>query len=345
MKIAVLGHFGVGLSMLNGQTVKTKNLVDGIEKNTDIQVVKIDSHGWIKKPLALLRQIKMAFKECDIVIMLPAHNGVQVFSYILRYYKYFYQKKIIYDVIGGWLPAFLTKKKLLSKTLKAFDGLWVETSTMKQALEAQGFENISVIPNFKELAPLAESELVYPTGAPYRLCTFSRVMKEKGIETAVEAVKSVNAQLGYTAYNLDIYGQVDVGQKEWFEDLQASFPDYVQYRGCVDSDRSVEVLKDYFALLFPTHFYTEGIPGTIIDAYAAGIPVISARWESFTDVVNQGSTGIGYEFDCKDSLVSILLAIEVDSAKIVDMKKKCLKKAEMYAPENVLRMVLSAFGN
>jgi hypothetical protein len=55
------------------------------------------------------------------------------------------------------------------------------------------------------------------------------------------------------------------------------------------------VLKDYFALLFPTHFYTEGIPGTVIDAYAAGIPVISAKWESYSDVIDEGVTGIGYK--------------------------------------------------
>ena len=96
-------------------------------------------------------------------------------------------------------------------------------------------------------------------------------MKEKGIETAVNIITEVNDRLGYIAYSLDIYGQVDTSQVEWFENLKKQLPDYICYCGCVDANRSVEVLQKYFALLFPTHFYTEGIPGTIIDAYAAGM--------------------------------------------------------------------------
>ncbi len=152
---------------------------------------------------------------------------------------------------------------------------------MKDALEARGFENVFVMPNCKKLTVLSENELIYPHGVPYKLSTFSRVMREKGIETAVNIITEVNDRLGYIAYSLDIYGQVDTAQVEWFENLKKQLPDYIRYCGCVDANRSVEVLQKYFALLFPTHFYTEGIPGTIIDAYAAGVPVISAKWESY----------------------------------------------------------------
>jgi hypothetical protein len=74
------------------------------------------------------------------------------------------------------------KRKSLTKALKKFDGIYVETSTMKKALEREGFENVLVMPNCKKLTVLSENDLIYPAGAPYKLCTFSRVMKEKGIE-------------------------------------------------------------------------------------------------------------------------------------------------------------------
>ena len=54
-----------------------------------------------------------------------------------------------------------------------------------------------------------------------------------------------------------------------------------RYCGIKDPKDSVKTLKNYFALVFPTRFYTEGIPGTIIDAYYAGVPVIASKWESF----------------------------------------------------------------
>lgn len=40
---------------------------------------------------------------------------------------------------------------------------------------------------------------------PLRLCTFSRVMKEKGIEDAVNAVEAVNEYFGRLVYTLDIW--------------------------------------------------------------------------------------------------------------------------------------------
>lgn len=132
----------------------------------------------------------------------------------------------------------------------SFDGIYVETNTMRKALEIQGFNNVYVMPNFKDLNILKESELVYPNTEPYSLCTFSRVMKEKGIEDAVNAVKTVNEHFGRTVYTLDIYGQVDSAQTEWFNELENTFPSYIKYGGLVPFDKSVEVLKNYFALLF-----------------------------------------------------------------------------------------------
>ncbi len=344
MRIGVIGHFGDGLTMLNGQTVKTKNLVEGITKHTNIEIIKIDSHGWVKSPFLLFNAISKAFQECDAIIMLPAQNGVQVFSPLLLHYKKKYNKKIFYDVIGGWLPEFLHNKRHLLNTLKLFDGIWVETNTMKIKLIAQGFDNVVVVPNFKELQVLTPDELVYSGGVPYRLCTFSRVMKEKGIEDAVNVVKKVNEKLGYVAYSLDIYGQVDEKQIEWFEELKKNFNSCVHYCGCVESDKSVQVLKNYFALLFPTHFFTEGIPGTIIDAYAAGVPVISAKWESYADVIDEGKTGIVYEFNNLKMLEEVLLLVLQSPGKVLNMKEDCNEKAKKYMPHitvnNIIKNVL-----
>lgn len=338
MKIAVLGHFGIGKTLLNGQTVKSNNLADSLQKHTKIEIQKIDTHGWQRTPFKLFGLIRSAFKSCDAIVMLPAHNGVRVFAPILFHFKKRYKKKIFYDVIGGWLPDFLKSKHSLAKTLKAFDGIWVETSTMKSRLCQMGFQNVEVVRNFKSLRPLKESELIYSEKYPLELCTFSRVMEEKGIAIAVNAVKNANKQLGYTAFSLDIYGQIDEAQTQWFDELKNGFPDYISYRGCIDSNESVEVLKSYFALLFPTRFYTEGIPGTIIDAYAAGIPVISAKWESFSDIINS-QTGIGYGFDDTEEFEAILLNVANNPSSLSGKKVNCLRESEKYRAETVIKQI------
>lgn len=345
LKISILGHFGEGKTLLNGQTVKTKIITEELKKEFgNNKVLKIDTSGGLKTVFKAPFQALSALKKTENTVIFPAQNGLRIYAPLLAFFKGFFKKRRLhYVVIGGWLPEFLSEKKLLKAFLKKFDGIYVETETMKTALEKQGFNNIFVMPNCKKLTVLSENELVYPKGTPLKLCTFSRVMKEKGIENAVDAVKKVNDQLGYTALVLDIYGQVKEESSEWFANLKANFPEYVCYRGMVDADKSVEVLQEYFALLFPTHFYTEGIPGTIIDAYSAGVPVISAKWESFSDVVDDYKTGLGYDFDNEEQLENILLQVVQNPKVLLEMKENCLKKAKEFMPETAIKIIAGNF--
>ncbi|MBP3376890.1 MAG: glycosyltransferase [Clostridia bacterium] len=337
----VIGHFGFGLDLLNGQTVKTKILSEELEKRFPDGILKIDTHGGIKSLIKAPFHVLKALKRCKNVIILPAHNGLRVYAPLLALMRPLYKgRRLHYAVIGGWLASFLENKKGLEKNLKKFDGVYVETSTMKNALEAKGFENVLVMPNCKELKILSPEELSKDYSEPYKLCTFSRVMKEKGIEDAVNAVKAVNEKASRVVYSLDIYGQIDGGQTEWFESLKASFPEYIRYGGLVPFDKSVEVLKDYYALLFTTRFFTEGIPGTVIDAYAAGIPVVSARWESFADIIDEGMTGMGYTIENVNELTSMLENISSFTESVDSMRKNCLVKAEQYLPRKALNVMV-----
>ena len=100
---------------------------------------------------------------------------------------------------------------------------------MKAVLEKRGFFNVVVLYNFKELNVVSPGNIMYPKSEPYKLCTFSRVMKEKGIEDAIDAVRSVNAHFGRTVYTLDIFGQVDAGYEERFSELKKSFTSKISY--------------------------------------------------------------------------------------------------------------------
>lgn len=339
-KVSVIGHFGFGKELLNGQTIKTKNVTEELKKTLgNDQVQLIDTHGGIKSYLLLPFKILISLLKSKNVVFFPAHNGVRIISPLLLFENIFFHRKLHYVVIGGWLPSLVSEKKIIRDLLKKLDIIYVETSTMKNALEAQGFKNVVIMPNFKDLSILKVNELNYNYNEPFKVCTFSRVMKEKGIEDAINAVSQINTEMGRSVLQLDIYGQVDSMQLEWFEKLKSTFPEFIYYKGCVDSSKSVEVLKNYYALLFPTHFYTEGIPGTIIDAYAAGVPVISSKWESFSDLITDGNTGLGYEFGNQNELYRILSEVIADPKIIKKFKVNCLIKAQEYVPRKVIKIL------
>ena len=340
-KVCVVGHFGFGENMLNGQTIKTKSVTTELEKQlgTD-QVIKIDTHGGAKALPKITIQLITAFKNCKNIIIFPAHNGIKVFVPLCNAINKVFHRKLHYVVIGGWLPILLQKHKRLSETLKSFYGIYVETKTMKKALVEQGFFNILVMPNFKKLNILEESQLIYQHSEPYKLCTFSRVMKEKGIEDAVSAVKIVNTHFGRTVYTLGIYGEVDSSQMEWFDDLINNSPSYVKYGGLVPYDKSVEVLKDYFALLFPTYYEGEGLAGTLIDALAAGVPVIASDWRYNAEIINE-RTGYVYPVQDNGALVDILVDVAENPSLLLSKKQGCLEEAKKYMAETVISHLIA----
>ena len=340
-KVAVIGHFGRGFESLDGQTIKTKITTEELQNQLGWdQVGTIDTHGGWKTLLRAPFQVFRALKNSTNILILPANNGLRVYAPLLSFQRRFFKnRKLHYVVIGGWLPQFLQKRKRLAETLKKFDGIYVETNTMKKALEKQGFENVFVMPNCKKLTVLSENDLVYPAGAPYRLCTFSRVMREKGIEDAVNAVVTANTILGFQAFSLDIYGQVDGAQTEWFDSLQKGFPSYIRYGGLVSFDKSVDILKDYFALLFPTYYHGEGFAGTLIDAMSAGVPVIASDWKYNPEIVSED---VGFLFPTRDvdAFAEILCRIYADTSLINDKKEACLAKSRQYLPENAMQVLV-----
>lgn len=341
-KIAIIGHFGANEKHYDGQSVKTRIVASEIENNIGIDnTSKIDTYGWKKHPFRLLINCVKSVNDSENVVFLTDAGGIKVFPWLLTCANVIKKRPIFYIVIGGWLVHFLEKNKMITWFLKKLNGIFVETEVMQTGLKKMGFKNVFLMPNFKDLQLLKEEDLLDKSSEPFRFCIFSRVMKEKGIEPAVEAIQNINKQYGWNICSLDIYGQVDSNQVEWFNELQKSFSSAVKYNGIIPFDRSVDVLKDYYALLFPTQFYTEGIPGTIIDAYAAGLPVIASEWESVRDIVDADVTGISYDFDKPDLLQKCMEQFIENPQMVNGMRKNCLAKAEEYLPDAVMSIFLS----
>lgn len=333
-KVCIIGHFGKGENLLNGQTIKTKIIEKELKDHFNEEEIScIDTHGGFKVLIKVIIQSIESLKYCQNIIILPGENGLRIFVPLLVIFNKLFYRKLHYVVIGGWLSKFIINKKFLSYFLKKFNYIYVETYTMKKDLEKMGFHNVLVVPNCKELKILKKEELIYNKKEPLKLCTFSRVMKEKGIEEAINAVKNVNTLENRVVFSLDIYGQIDKNQFDWFEKLKKDFPGYINYYGMIPYDKSTDVLKEYYALLFPTYYEGEGFAGTIIDAFAAGVPVVASDWKYNKEIISNWKTGIV----TKNSLVVELIHILEYKDKWEKMKLECIMEAYKYLPEIALR--------
>ena len=335
-RICVCGAFRLWDVPKGGQEVKTCILTDALEAKYG-KIYRVDTLAKNSRFLMPF-QLVWGMMTCKDIIILPAHNGLVVLSKFLTLLNTIFDRRLHYSVIGGWLQDLLPEHPDVIKALHKFTSIYVETQTMMDALQKLGFTNVCVVPNCKPLSILKRGQMPKMYTEPYKLVTFSRVTEKKGIGTAADLVMKLNEKYDREVFTLDIYGPVDPGEdKGWFAEQQKHFTGAITYKGNVPFNKSVEILSGYFALLFPTQYYTEGIPGTIIDSYAAGVPVISARWKSYADVVIEGVTGLGYEFNTNVDFERILESIVADPSIVARLKDGCIKKAEDFLPENAIK--------
>lgn len=337
-KILICGAFDFETFDTGGQPVKTRELYYGLcEELGSDNIDYIETIGWKKHPIKLFLRFLKKAKKSKSIIMLPAQKGVEIFSRLLVLSKRIYKNKIFYDVIGGWISDKLSKHKKLKNVLLKFDGIWVETTIMKDALNKQGLDNIYVVRNFKNLKPVVNNIKIDDNSL--KLCTFSRVIKIKGISDAIYVVTKLNKE--GLDIKLDIYGHISDDYVNEFEELRKNFDEKIRYMGEANPSESVNILTKYNLLLFPTRYLGEGLPGTIIDAYFAGLPVLSAKWPSYKDIVIEGITGIGFEmFNIKD-LEDKLKYIYNNKYLLKEMSGNCLIKAQEFSKDKVVDQIIN----
>ncbi|HQA16201.1 MAG TPA: glycosyltransferase [Candidatus Avimonas sp.] len=340
-KIGICGHFNLNGEAVGGQTIKTRIIGETLSGIYGLEQVKrLDTAGWRKKaPVFLIQCVKLACQSEHIVI-LPAHRGVKVLVPLFVFLSRLFGRKLHYVVVGAWLADLLKGSRLLTKIMKKVDFIYPQTNTLIEKLNKIGIAgNLYLMPNFKAVPPLNLDFDGIAFEKPYKLCMMSRINCQKGVEAAVEAVRRLNIKHGKKTAVLDIYGPVEDGYKERFEELLSSNSEYVRHRGTVDYNHAVNVLKDYYLLLFPTKYFTEGFPGTILDGYLSGVPVLASKWESWQDIIEDKRTGYVYEFDDDHDFFTKLDFLIQNPDTVLLMKKNCLKEAQKYSPDRAVKVL------
>lgn len=337
-KIGIIGHFGGNTKVFDGQTIKTKILYDELQKTGELEIITVDTYYKKHNPVKLMHDTLKCLKSAQDIIILLSRNGMRLYFPLLFFYVKHFHTRIYHDVIGGNLDKYVKQYSGFKKYLNSFVVNWVETNGLKKRLEMVGVDNCQVIPNFKRL-PIVES-MNMEFEEPYSFCTFSRVMKEKGIEAAIEAVEDINKKAGKILCTLDIYGQIDDGYTEHFKNLMSMTSNAVSYKGVVAYDQSVSIIKNYYALLFPTYWNGEGFPGTIVDAFSAGVPVIGTDWNCNGEIIEDGVNGILYPNDkIKDLEEAIEWLIE-NKNQMIGIKQNCVKASEKYQPDEYIEKII-----
>lgn len=344
-RICIIGHFGGNECFTDGQTVKVRSLYEGLKRVSEEKLVidKVDTYYLKKSAFKLC----LSFLKCllfdKIIIFLPATNGRRVLFKLLYFVSKIFKKEVYHDCIGGALVQEIKENPKWIKYLNAYKKNWMESDTQARIMFSLGIHNASYLPNFKHISPVAEKENDYQKTTPFKFCTFSRVLPEKGIGDAIDAVSRINEDAGKELIHLDIFGPIQESAMEWFNDLVLNCS-YVSYCGVIDPQDSVATIKNYYMLLFPTQYYTEGMPGTIIDAMFAGVPVIARRWIYCDEMIQTGYNGLVYDFDKPELLIDTIRYSLENIDTIIEMRKNCVKDSIKYSETEVVSRIIREMG-
>ncbi len=336
-KIGIIGHFAFGKNKLNGQTVKTlavaKVITDAF--GTDAVLCKDTCGGLLALP-RIRKDAKELSRTCVHKIIMLAQNGLKHLVPVLYKANGNKGQNMHLIAIGGWLPEYLIKNRKIAEKIRNFSGIYVENDEMADKLRQMGFENVIVLPNFKPFEKRV-TNIKDAVSSPVRLCTFSRVTPEKGIREAVQAVQLANQKCGQK-YELCIYGQLDKEYGKEFYRLIADKP-CISYGGEIAYDDCVNTLKDFDGLLFPTYYGGEGLAGTLLDAFSAGLAVIASDFKYNRQYVEHGRNGLLVPPKDAQKLADAIAEL-FESRNVTEFRQESLRCAERFDAKHTAAILL-----
>ena len=337
-KIGIWGQYGDGGPIADGQAVRTTiTTQELIKKYGEKEVLVLNTNAWRKHPVRFFIDTINLLRKCENVLILPADNGLRIVAPIYDFFNKLYKRKLLYIVIGGFLPAFLQKHPNYIRMLNKYDALFVQTPNIKKDLLELGILNIEMMTNFKIQPTRKIDDIRINNDENINLCILSRLTKDKGIEDAVEAIKIINEKLGAKKVHLDLYGIVPENYKEQFGLLVKANSEIVTYKGVADYNHTAAVLSEYFAMLFPTYFHGEGFAGCLIDAFFAGIPVIATDWLYNKDVIEDGKNGLLVPIQRPDQLAQAIIKLYNDRNLAYEISINNAYEAINYTADQVLK--------
>lgn len=284
---------------IGGATAAFQHLIAEMQEEASIDVQVLDTLGGsesgqlarARMQLALLHKLVVGVAWADVISLHASARRAVVLGAALRVLSRMLGKRLLVRVFGGGLDQFLENRarffSKLTDIMFSADVVLLETRHLVgHFTERYPRANIRWFPNSR---PLGESP---PRTRSSRSCNLrflyvGQLRQDKGVLDLIRAVELCRDSL--PELEVDIFGPVSAG----FDQTLLRDRDGVSYCGVVSPSEVQNVLaQGYCALVLPTFYPGEGYPGVIVEAFAAGLPVIATRWRAIPEIVKPDANGI-----------------------------------------------------
>jgi glycosyltransferase involved in cell wall biosynthesis len=128
---------------------------------------------------------------------------------------------------------------------------------------------------------LVKSNFAWPAvrreGPGHHFVYVGRISPEKGLRTLIEAWKNMTAKLLIVGDGPDTQRLKNLARN-------------IEFTGMLPRANVVDIVREARALLLPSRSY-EAQPRVVLEAYAAGVPVVASRIGGLPDLIREGESG------------------------------------------------------
>lgn len=209
------------------------------------------------------------------------------------------------------MTALGVRAQYLQEVLRCADAIVAPSTTLRDVFVRQGLPADAVRVLRYGVDPMPPYAFDKRPTPALRFGFIGSINKPKGLHLLVDAMRGVNGDC-----SLDIYGN------------PASFPHYsqacfeeafkdprIRIRGAMKPEHAPTALRDVDVLVVPSLWH-ENTPFVVLEARAAGVPVLGAGVGGIAEIVHDGRDGRLFEAGDVDSLRAVMQELVDDRAQV-----------------------------
>lgn len=310
-----------GVTILFNQLVKELDKIGEID--TEVVDISMEKSGTLKKLIHYVETMFRIVKKLKCIDVLSFHattTSAILMGPALLAISNIVGVPFVFRKFGGSFDRYYRESGIFKKSIIFF---------LVSGSDVALFETKELVNFFR---PMPNSDVRwYPNSRPKKKSTesseqaksfvfISQIKSQKGVVEICKAANHVDDSI-----TVDLFGPrgYDISQADiqrLIENTRAT------YHGPVEPEQVICTLQKYDCLVLPTYWPHEGYPGVIIEAYMAGLPVITTQAGAIPEIVDEESGLFVNERDARD-LASEMSRLHRDPELYKRLRRGAEKKA------------------
>lgn len=237
-----------------------------------------------------------------------------------------FRRPVVFQLHGGLLQSICPNrfaKWVVRRCFRLADAVVLLASIEKRDFDRIGIDGrVVVIPNGIDMRDYKGAATRVHSGRVRRLAYLGRLIRQKGVFEAIEAIRVLRNEHGFADIELGIAGTGPALDEIRAYIARYGLDKHVKMLGSVVGSEKALFLESADAFVFPS-YHQEGLPYSVIESLAAGTPVIVSRAGGIPDVVIDGVHGLFVEPRDPESLIDALRRLSASPDHLRDMSRHC----------------------